>query len=301
MRDNFSTYHPLVIFVYFASVIIFSMFFMHPGLLLVSAVCAFSYCVYLGGAKAAALNLNIIFFMGLTAVAVNMLFNHRGMTTLFYFRGNPVTLESAVYGASAGLMLAVMIMWFSCCHKAMTSDKIMYLFGRIMPVFSLIFSMTLRFVPRFAEKAKEISEAQRGMGICGNTSEKKKKQGLLLKIKNGLRTSSVLTTWALENAVDTADSMRSRGYGLPGRTAFSLYRIDRRDCSMAAIIAALDIAVGICALHGESAFCCFPMIKTPEFTIYTAVILAAYLLLGVLPLITNLREDIKWRYLQSKI
>lgn len=288
MRDNFSTYHPLVIFVYFASVIIFSMFFMHPGLLLVSAVCAFSYCVYLGGAKAAALNLNIIFFMGLTAVAVNMLFNHRGMTTLFYFRGNPVTLESAVYGASAGLMLAVMIMWFSCCHKVMTSDKIMYLFGRVLPVFSLIFSMTLRFVPRFAEKAKEISEAQRG--ISGEVG-----------IKNGLRTSSVLTTWALENAVDTADSMRSRGYGLPGRTAFSLYRFDRRDCVMAAVIAALDIAVGICVLNGESAFRCFPMIKIPEFTIYTAVILTAYLMLGVLPLITNLREDIKWRYLQSKI
>lgn len=261
---------------------------MHPVLLAVSAVCAFSYCVYLGGVKAAALNLNIIFFMGLTAIAVNMLFNHRGMTTLFYFRGNPVTFESAVYGASAGLMIAVMIMLFSCFHKVMTSDKIMYLFGRILPVFSLIFSMTLRFVPRFAEKAKEISEAQRA--ISGDTG-----------IKNGLRTSSVLMTWALENAVDTADSMRSRGYGLPGRTAFSFYRFDRRDGVMTVIIAVLDTAVGICALNGESAFRCFPMIKIPEFTIYTAVILTAYLMLGVLPLITNLREDIKWRYLQSKI
>lgn len=29
--------------------------------------------------------------------------------------------------------------------------------------------------------------------------------------------------------METADSMKSRGYGLPGRTAFSLYRYSRRD------------------------------------------------------------------------
>ncbi len=40
---------------------------------------------------------------------------------------------------------------------------------------------------------------------------------------------SILVTWALENAIDTADSMKDRGYVLPGRTAFSIYRFDRRD------------------------------------------------------------------------
>ena len=38
-----------------------------------------------------------------------------------------------------------------------------------------------------------------------------------------------MSTWSLENAIETADSMKSRGYGLPGRTAFSIFRFDRRD------------------------------------------------------------------------
>ncbi len=38
-----------------------------------------------------------------------------------------------------------------------------------------------------------------------------------------------MITWSLENAIETADSMRSRGYGLPGRSAFSIYRMDSRD------------------------------------------------------------------------
>ena len=31
---------------------------------------------------------------------------------------------------------------------------------------------------------------------------------------------SIMVTWCLENAIETADSMKSRGCGLPGRSAF---------------------------------------------------------------------------------
>lgn len=46
---------------------------------------------------------------------------------------------------------------------------------------------------------------------------------------SGTRVLSILITWALENSVDTADSMRSRGYGLPNRTSFSIYRFTFKD------------------------------------------------------------------------
>jgi energy-coupling factor transport system permease protein len=83
--------------------------------------------------------------------------------------------------------------------------------------------MTLRFVPRLRAQGKIIADAQHsiGRGI--------KDGRLLRRAANGMRILSILTTWALENAVETADSMRSRGYGLPGRTAFALYRFDGRD------------------------------------------------------------------------
>jgi energy-coupling factor transport system permease protein len=46
-------------------------------------------------------------------------------------------------------MLAAVISWFSCYNAVMTSDKFVYLFGRVIPALSLILSMTLRFVPKF--------------------------------------------------------------------------------------------------------------------------------------------------------
>ena len=66
----------------------------------------------------------------LLAAAANPLFSHAGATMLFYLKdGNPVTLESIVYGLASGLMLAGVISWFSVFHEVMTSDKFMFLFG----------------------------------------------------------------------------------------------------------------------------------------------------------------------------
>ncbi len=56
-----------------------------------------------------------------------------------------------------------------------------------------------------------------------------------------------MVTWSLENAIETADSMRARGYGLPGRTSFSIYRFDSRDSSA---LAWLVSAARICSPDG---------------------------------------------------
>jgi len=83
---------------------------------------------------------------------------------------------------------------------------------------------------------KAISQAQRYMGRDTSSG------GLLQRGKNAMKVFSVLVTWSLESAIDTADSMRSRGYGQPGRTAFSIYRLDDRDRS-------LLLWLGFCGLY----------------------------------------------------
>ena len=55
--------------------------------------------------------------------------------------------------------------------------------------------------------------------------------GVLRRLRNAITILSIMVTWSLESAIETADSMKSRGYGLPGRTAFSIYRFDSRDQS----------------------------------------------------------------------
>ena len=97
----------------------------------------------------------------LMAAIVNPAFNHEGGTLLTYLpSGNPLTLESIVYGLAAATMLIAVIIWFSCYTEVMTSDKFVYLFGRIIPALSLVLSMTLRFVPKFKAQIKVVSEVQ---------------------------------------------------------------------------------------------------------------------------------------------
>ena len=223
--DSFTNFHPVVNFVYFTSVLLFSMFFMHPVFQLIALVSATMYMLMIKGVGDG-LKFNIKFMLPLIIfmAIMNPLFNHEGVTILTYFKsGNPVTLESILYGIAAAIMFATVIIWFSSYNSVMTSDKVMYLFGSIIPSLSLIFSMVLRFVPRYTEQIKHISDAQKCIGRDVSQGN------ILQRAKNGIKILSIMVTWALENAIETADSMRSRGYGLKGRTSFSLFRMDRRD------------------------------------------------------------------------
>lgn len=104
--------------------------------------------------------------MLLTAI-LNPIFNHKGLTVLFYLKRNPVTLESVAYGAASGVMLGSVLLIFSCFNRIITDDKILYLFGRIIPSLAVVLSMALRFVPLFTTQAKNRTcAALFGWGSC---------------------------------------------------------------------------------------------------------------------------------------
>ena len=293
-RDTFSGYHPIINFLYFALVLVFSMFFMHPVSLVISLVCAIAYNVYLNGRKA--LRFQLLYMLPVMAMAaiVNPAFNHEGATLLCYLpTGNPLTLESILYGIAAAMMLAAVITWFSCYNAVMTSDKFVYLFGRIIPALSLVLSMTLRFVPKFKAQFLVVSEAQRCVGRDTSTGS------VLQRLKNAITILSIMVTWSLENAIETADSMKSRGYGLPGRTAFSIYRFDDRD-------RAALLWLGFCGFYifagwmaGALYWRYYPTMKGAALTPFTVSFQLAYLALCLTPVILNRMEDRKWTRLRS--
>ncbi|MBQ7820955.1 MAG: energy-coupling factor transporter transmembrane protein EcfT [Clostridia bacterium] len=294
--NEFKTYHPIVNLVYFLFTLGFSMVFMHPLCLFVSLASAFAYSVMLGGVKALKTNLLYMLPMILFTSLLNPLFNHEGVTVIAYLPdGNPLTLESAVFGIAASVMLVSVICRFSCFNAVMTDDKFIYLFGRVMPTLSLILSMTLRFVPRFLSKLKQAADTRRCVGndpADGNTVK---------RAKNGLALLSAMVTWALENSVDTADSMRSRGYGLSGRTAFSIFVFDRRDALTLALTAALGIYTLAGALLGAFDSSYFPILSFAQWDAYTVSVILAYTLLCVMPIIIEIKEKIKWKSTGSKI
>ncbi|MBQ7759356.1 energy-coupling factor transporter transmembrane component T [Anaerotignum sp.] len=295
-RDAFSSYHPLVNFLYFALVLGCTMFFMHPVSLCISLAGALSYGIYLKGWKMVRFTLFYLLPMMLMAAILNPAFNHAGVTILTYLpSGNPLTLESIAYGIGAAGMLAAVILWFSCYTEVMTSDKFGYLFGRIIPALSLILSMTLRFVPKYQAQFRVVREAQKCVGRDISDG------GIISRIKHTVTIFSIMVTWALENAIETADSMKSRGYGLKGRTAFSIYRFDGRDKMVLLWLLFCSVFIAIGALCGGMAWGYFPVIQGAELIPLNVGFQLVYLALCFTPVFLDRREDRKWNCLQSEI
>lgn len=293
--NEFAKYHPLINFIYFTAVIVFSMIFVHPICLVTSLLCSVMYSVILNGKKALKFIAMLLPLMLISAL-INPAFNHEGVTVIAYLpSGNPLTLESILYGIVAASMVATVICWFSCFNKIMTSDKFIYLFGRIIPSLSLILSMTFRFVPKFKEQVQEVSNAQKSMGR--DTPE----GSVFARVKNSIRILSAVITWSLENAIDTSDSMKSRGYGLTGRTAYSNYVFDKRDVTALIYLAVTIIYFLIGALLGKIHYRYFPSMRGTDMSFYSTSIFISYIMICIMPIIIEIWEELKWRKLKSKI
>ena len=105
-RDTFSSFHPVINFLYFALVLVFSMCFMHPVCLCISLISALVYDIYLKGRKAVSFSLKFVLPMMILSAIVNPAFSHEGITILTYLpTGNPLTLESIIYGLASAAML----------------------------------------------------------------------------------------------------------------------------------------------------------------------------------------------------
>ncbi len=313
---KFSTdFHPAVEFLYFALVLGFGMFLLHPFCLLFSFAGALFFSFRLRGKRAVRRSLIYMLPILFLTAAANPLFSHGGETVLAYFpSGNPLTLESLLYGLGAACMLACMLLWFMCVTEVVTAEKCMWLFGRILPALSLLLSMTLRFVPSFIRRLRGVNEARRCMGVwedfpaeAKKGQKTQKKQGLRHRGKEAVKAVSILLTWALENAVETADSMRARGYGLPGRTAFSLYRFTGRDRAAVSLLLFCGFFLLSGCLAGAMEFRYFPTVKgvfltegpvgplqVCFFLVYGALCLAPW---GVC--IHTAREVKKWEYMKG--
>lgn len=295
-QDFFENYHPFVNLIYFILVMGFSMVLIHPLAQVIALVSVILYVITIEGKKSVFFLLKFCLPILLMTIFVNPAFNHEGMTILLYFpNGNPLTLESILYGCSAGCMLITMLLWFSAFSRVMTSDKFIYLFGKVIPALSLVLSMSLRFVPKFKNQMYMVTEAQRSIGRDVSSGS------LFQRTKTAILIFSIMITWALENAIETADSMKSRGYGLKGRTAFSIYHFEDRDvyalvwfffCGLFLIAGTILSAFG---------FRYFPNLRYAVLDSSTIPFYCVYFGLCITPVLLNVKEERKWKTLDSKM
>jgi energy-coupling factor transport system permease protein len=223
MKMGFERCHPAVNLIYFAAVLVGMITFQHPVFLVISFLCAFAYSVKRNGWKAVVFNLCLLPFVVAFALYYSS-YTHFGMTVLRQnFVGNNMTQESLVYGAVLGVTGAGVCIWFSCVFSVFTTDKVVYLFGKVSPRLSLFLAIALRMIPRIKKEAKRINMAQQGIGRGANQGN------LWQRFRNSLRIVSMLITWTIDSLTIASESMRSRGSSLRGRKAFSIYRFDNRD------------------------------------------------------------------------
>ncbi len=289
--NEFSRLHPAVTFVYFIAVMIFAMVLKHPVCVCISLVSSIAYMIFFGGRRAAYAAAWLV-PMILAAALINAAFNHQGVTVLTYLpSGNPLTREAIIYGGVYAACFAAAICWFSCFNAVMTSDKLLCLFAKILPSVSLAISMTLRFVPRFRVQIKRLTSVRRAAGM--------RPAGMRARISEAVAVTSAMATWSLENSIEIADSMKNRGYGLAGRTAFTIFAFTKRDAAVIISAAALAAITGIFS-HALK-FTYLPYIAAGEINSRGTAALAAYAALCAIPAVLEIIGRAEWKYTKHKI
>lgn len=292
MRE-LNRYNPFVLFFYFAFTAGIAMFSVDPVILTLSFAGSIAlYCVMKKGFHIREHKFAIIVFL-LTAL-INPLVRHSGVTVLFVLNDNPVTLEALVYGITAGEMIVSALYWFGVFSELMTSDKLLYLFGTLSPKTALLLSMTMRYIPLFNEQVKKTEQVQGALGLY-------KDDNLIDTVRGKIRIFSVMVTWALENGIITADSMSARGYGIGKRSYYSEYRMRKSDITAISVVVMLSTAVVASSASGALDFDYYPHLETISTDVINISAYAAYAILVFMPTVLRITEEVKWKYLQSKI
>lgn len=288
---TFADYNPIVVAIYFLMVVGIAMFCMNPIILFLSLCGALLLYFLRNGFTDSKMHLFSLALFLILAL-INPLVSHNGATVLFVMNHNPVTLEAFIYGIAAATMIVSVLYWFRIFSQIMTSDKLLYIFGACSPKLALILSMSLRYVPLLNKQAKKVEQTQQALGLY-------KEDNIVDYMKGKLRIFSVITTWALENGIITADSMAARGYGIGKRSRFSIFRMKMADV----VVLVSSILLFVLSLLGirQLEFVYYPTIKMSKMTAMGAVGCAAYSILILLPAIVEVKESLKWKYLRSKI
>ena len=274
---HFGSYHPAINFLFFGAVIASAALFNQPVFLAVGYGCAFFYAVLLNGRRGAVFNLLLLPAIALFALFYSC-YHHFGVTRLAVnFIGNQITLEALATGTTLGVRAASVLMWLSCMNTVVSSDKVVYLFGRISPKLSLFLSILLRAVPWLKARARKVHTAQKAIGRGINQGSP------FRRLCNFFRLASILVTWTMEDMIETSASMKCRGYTLKGRTAFSIYRFDYRDRSVVIAIFSCVTLLIMAALLDQTRILYNPELILNRITPLSFVFYAAYLLLCLLP------------------
>ncbi len=284
-RNPFTTYHPAVAFVFLACAIVISMAALQPVFVALSFLGALACSVVCRGARATAGSFVWIVPLWLVVAIANPLFSASGSTEILRIGVRAVYVESLVYGACSGGMLASVFLWFSSYAACMNSANTMALFGNVLPIVSLMVSQVMRLVPQFVARGRGIAAAQDAVSAAAPQTKRQQTAGRL-------RIVSVLMGWGMEDGIERSDAMRARGYDCGARrTTYKRYRFGRADASVLAAIVVLAAIAGACAAAVCLRFSFYPTLS--GWGAWWAYL--PYALLMAVPSALRFKEWLLWR------
>ena len=110
-----------------------------------------------------------------------------------------------------------------------------------------------------------------------------------------MRELSILFTWSLEGAVDTGDSMRARGYGLPGRSSYTTWCLERQDRAALALIAGAAGYLLLMGLRGALDWRYYPSVAWGGLDLWSLPAFGVWLGVCAAPIWLERREERAWK------
>lgn len=263
----FSMSHPVVPALYIVLTLGLTMFSMQPVLITLSLAGGLAYGFATRGAArtlgALRWQLPVILIIAL----VNPLFSASGSTELFRIGMRAVYLESMVYGLCMGGLFVTSVLWFEAAASMLEYDKVLALLGNAAPVIALMISMCMRLIPQFLRRGRTVLAVQDAIDVPGRAPAD--------PVRSRLRASSVLMGWGMEDSLERADAMRSRGWGAAARrTTYARYRLRRGDVIALVGLTLLGVAAVAVAWTATTQYSFYPQLSVPApwpgYVIYTA-------------------------------
>ncbi|MNC27863.1 Energy-coupling factor transporter transmembrane protein EcfT [compost metagenome] len=201
----------------------------------------------------------------------------------------PVTLEAVLYGLMMMSVLLTVCILFISYSYTVTTDKFMYLFAAAAPRATLLTLMALRFVPLFQRRLRQITMIQRIRGVDAG------KGSLRSRMRDGMTLLKVLLTWSLEEALQTADSMKARGYGIRKRSVYGIYKLDLQDKATLLLLAVSGLIPLFFWMKGYGVLEIYPRMKPVHFGWADAAMYASFCLFVLTPPALEGKEKWLWR------
>lgn len=286
---RFEQLHPFNTFLYYAGAIALLMLMLHPFYLGVAFFIIIMREFFYDRFRGLRNWFLFIFLTALIIVIINPFFNQRGQHVLWEFGHRRFTLEAFLYGGITALSLISIVVLFVSFNRIMTPNKLLFLFARILPQFALLLMLTLRFIPLMKRRIEDITSVQQSKGISmtnGKWSEKAKK---------GLLYVQVLLTYSLEEAIQTADSMKARGYGAGKRSSYDHFRWYRSDYFIAAFIVSCLIILFYGRINGHGYLTIYPVMDSLHLVGADQLLFLVVVLYFLFPLWLEWGGMLKWR------